>query len=245
MRNTASCQHGLRQAAGGGEDRVDQDARHQRARPPEAIGNHAEAIPPARRGQQRDRPERARGRRRDAEVAHHRRQHQRVEHHVERVEHPAEPRPRPARAAPPASPSRHQPSRPGVGCGLEVRTRGRAVAAAAWRLDAQPIARRQLSRTLPGSGVSTPSRIERVAAAAARRAALAPYGRPTPPSDSTVTSVSRQHLVLAHDAVAAAPAPAPPLPCRRRVCGGCAPADSARSLRSACCACCSCACARR
>ena len=85
-------QHRLREAAGGGEDRVDQDRAHQRALAAEPIGDHAEDDAAGGGGEQRDRSEQAVGLKRQMQrrIVDQRRADHRVEHHVERVEHPAE-----------------------------------------------------------------------------------------------------------------------------------------------------------
>ena len=82
----------LREAARGGEDRVDQHRGHQRALAPEPVGDDAERDAAGGGGQQRDRPEDAGRLEREVQhrIADERREHDRVEHHVERVEHPAE-----------------------------------------------------------------------------------------------------------------------------------------------------------
>ena len=84
--------HRLREAAGGGEDRIDQHGGHQRAFSSEPIGDDAERDAADRGGEQRERPEQAggAGRQRECRIVDERGQHDRVEHHVERIEHPAE-----------------------------------------------------------------------------------------------------------------------------------------------------------
>ena len=79
---------GLRQAAGGGEDRVDEDARHERLRSTHAIGQQAEEHAPDRRREQRERSEQARRRGAHLQVAHQVGEDHRVEHDVHAIEHP-------------------------------------------------------------------------------------------------------------------------------------------------------------
>ena len=83
--------HGLGEAAEEREHRVDEDAPDQRPRPSEAIGDDAEADAAGGGGEQGDRSEQPRGGRRQREVAHQVGEDQRPQHHVERIEHPAEP----------------------------------------------------------------------------------------------------------------------------------------------------------
>ncbi len=79
-----------REAAGSGEYRVDQHARHERADPAEPIGDHAEHQTTRGRRQQRQRLQRPGCRLVHVETGHHRGQHQRIQTDVERVQHPAE-----------------------------------------------------------------------------------------------------------------------------------------------------------
>jgi hypothetical protein len=81
---------GPRQAAGAGEHGVDQDAADERACAPVSIGDHAEEDAADRRGRQRQRSQQPARRFRHPEIAHQRRQHERVQHDVERIEPPAE-----------------------------------------------------------------------------------------------------------------------------------------------------------
>ena len=90
MRKTASCKRRCRQAARRGEHRVDGHARHQRARAAVPVGDDAEEKAAGRGGEERDRADGAGRLPRDPEVRDDRREQQRVEHHVEGVEHPAE-----------------------------------------------------------------------------------------------------------------------------------------------------------
>ena len=80
---------GLRQSARRGEDGVEQHARDHGARAAEAIGDVAEDQPADRAAQQRDGPERAGLRLREPELRDDRRERQREQHDVERVERPA------------------------------------------------------------------------------------------------------------------------------------------------------------
>ena len=82
----------LREAAGGGEDRVDQDRRDQRARPANPVGDHAEDDAPDGRGEQRDGSKDARHAERQVKgrVSNKLREDERVQHYVERIEHPSE-----------------------------------------------------------------------------------------------------------------------------------------------------------
>ena len=89
-RKTARCKRRLREPAGGREHRVDQDARAERRLPAVAIGDEPEYDAARRRRRQRDRAETSGGGLVETEVRHQRRQHERVEHHVERVEAPPE-----------------------------------------------------------------------------------------------------------------------------------------------------------
>ena len=82
--------HGLRQSAGGGEHGVDEDARDQGALPPVAVRHDAEGEAADGRRHERQGPQQAGGELRHLEVFHERGEHERVEHHVEAVEHPAE-----------------------------------------------------------------------------------------------------------------------------------------------------------
>ena len=77
-------------AAGRREDGIDDHAEHQRARPPEPIGNPAEHQAAGRTGHERDRSEHAARGGRQAERDTHGRQRHREERDVERIEHPAE-----------------------------------------------------------------------------------------------------------------------------------------------------------
>ena len=81
---------GVRQTARGGEHRVDDHAGHERARSAVPIGDDAEEEAAGGGGKERGRTDGAGGLPRDAQVGDDRREEQRVEHHVERVEHPAE-----------------------------------------------------------------------------------------------------------------------------------------------------------
>ena len=83
----------LRQPARRREDQVNQHRRHQRALPADAVGDDAKGHAARRRRQQRQRGQelsRYRGRQLQCWVLDERRQDQRVEHDVERVEHPAQ-----------------------------------------------------------------------------------------------------------------------------------------------------------
>ena len=81
---------GLRQAARRREQRIHQDARDDAGPAAAAIGERAEEDTAERRRRQRERAERAAHGLRDAEVGDDRRQHHRIHHDVEAVEHPAE-----------------------------------------------------------------------------------------------------------------------------------------------------------
>jgi len=85
-------QRGLREAAGGGEDGIDQHRGHERALAADAVGDDAERDAADCRSEQRHRRQQAGGRERQVErrILDERRDHHRVEHHIERIEHPAE-----------------------------------------------------------------------------------------------------------------------------------------------------------
>ena len=177
IRKTASCAADVREAAARGEDRVDEHARHQRARAAVAIGDDAEGQA-AGGGGEEHRP--SRSRRRSAvvmpEVRDDRREQQRVEHHVERVEHPAERRgdERALRVRRAVAPPREEPPLPIAAHGVERATS--CIAAIAERHDADGDAARARARRAAAAS-ARPRRAYRRARRACRRGAPAPNRR--------------------------------------------------------------------
>jgi hypothetical protein len=85
-------EHGGRKPGSERTDRISQDAEHQGALASNAVGKKAEQHTANAGGQQGERVQKASGRLRHAQIAHHVRQDQRVKHGVKSVKHPAESR---------------------------------------------------------------------------------------------------------------------------------------------------------